>query len=408
VLERTTTATFRKRGIEGIQAPLVGRTLEWGQLSSTAESVLRGFGQIVFLVGEAGLGKSRLIHELSETLEDDVDWYETTSLSFETNHPYGLVQRLLRRICVATPNDSPEELRNKIEKLIDTLAPAEQPLCQKAFESLFGMTGRDGAPPLEGETFRNRLHDAFKTFFQQQTHLKPVVLVCDDLHWTDAASLTLLEYLFELIDALPIMLLCATRPETGSPGWQLKSRAAETYANQFIEIHLQPLNQHDSNELVDKLLSASDLPPEVRKIILNQSEGIPFFVEEVVRELIESGAVWLDESGAHWVPTENGNTFDIPDNLQALLIARIDRLDESTRRVLQLAALIGRSFHHRVLSMIVQVGSGGMNLEKELERLQQANFIETAVRSDEREYMFPPRIPPAGRRSNGDALPGPA
>ena len=185
------------------------------------------------------------------------------------------------------------------------------------------------------------------------------------------------------------------RPDRTAPGWRLRHLAAETYAHRFSEYNLRPLSAEDSSLLIDSLLTISDLPQTLRRNIMAKAEGNPFFVEEVVRTLIDSGDVMRDESGAHWVATSDGSSIDIPDNLQTLLTTRIDKLEEETRRVLQLASLIGRNFHFRVLERVLDqqlpanlddftVG----HLPDHLAQLQHADLIREAARLPELEYMF--------------------
>ncbi len=391
VLGREASAALRQRGIEGLRAPLIGREREWELLSSAAD-LAQGEGRAVFVVGEAGLGKSRLVQELAASHAGRLHWLETASLSFEISQPYGLFQRLLRRVLETTPQYSPEDLRERIGSTVEAFPLTEQPAIRKAFESLFGLAGQDGAPPLQGEAFRGSLFQAIESYLAEQARRRPVALICDDLHWTDPASIALLEHLLPLVTSLPVLLVCPMRPETASPGWSLKELAAVRYPDRFTEIALQPLNPDDSGRLVDHLLDVNELPGALRRRILAHAEGNPFFVEEMVRELIERGVIRRAADSTAWVATgETADLVEIPDNLQALLSARIDRLGDDARRVLQLAALIGRSFYYRVLKLIVEVGARGgeaIDLDAELARLQQAEFIQVASEHPEREYIF--------------------
>ena len=134
----------------------------------------------------------------------------------------------------------------------------------------------------------------------------PTLLVFDDLHWSDPASMALLLHLLPLIEQNGLLILGAMRPEQEAPGWQMKLTAETDYGFRYSEISLQPLSQADSGELVDSLLAISDLPDPLRAQILEKSEGNPFFVEEVVRTLIDSGAVVRDETGRHWESGRSG------------------------------------------------------------------------------------------------------
>ncbi len=389
----------RLRGIEGLEAPLIGRESEWSDLLGATEALQRGVGQIIFLVGEAGLGKSRLIRELFNMVAHDKDgplaWYETTSLSYEAAQPYGLFQRLARRLCGISANDSPATVRDKLEAMALELPAADQIGARRVFETLFGLPNAGGLPPLEGESFKGQLAVVNESLWRFQASSRPVVLVFDDLHWTDPASISLLESLLSLSEEVPILFLCAMRPDRTAPGWGLRHSASETFAHRFAEYIIRPLSAEDSYLLIDSLLTISDLPQVLRQNIMAKAEGNPFFVEEVVRALIDSGDVARDESGIHWLAAGDGSTIDVPDNLQALLVTRIDKLEDETRRVLQLASLIGRSFHFRVLERVLDGGLFASpdgfakgQLSNHLTKLQYADLIREATRIPELEYMF--------------------
>ena len=391
---RRKAAPGRLRGIEGLEAPLIGRESEWSRLTATADALQKGVGQIVLLIGEAGLGKSRLIRELHQYAangnEEPVDWYETTSLSYETAQPYSLFQRLARRVCGITNNDPPEIVRDKLESMVATMPEDRQPQILQVFESLFGLASSNGRPPLQGENFKGQLFVAIEALWRFRANATPIVLVCDDLHWSDPASVALLQHLFPLTNEVPLMLLCATRPDRSAPGWSLKQVAGEEFSHRYTEINVRPLTAEDSDTLVDNLLTISDLPAGLRSRILEKAEGNPFFVEEVVRSLIETESVVRTADGMHWQATNEGKGIDIPDNLQALLTARMDRLEEDTKRILQLAALIGRSFFYRVLQMIAEgeFDQVATSLKQGLDTLQRVDLIREAARLPELEYMF--------------------
>ena len=240
-------------------------------------------------------------------------------------------------------------------------------------------------PQLEGEALKR---EAFQTVYQIWRGVAsnaPTVMVFDDLHWTDPASTELLVRLFQLTEEVPILFLCALRPERQSPGWQVKQAADTDYPHRYTEITIGPLSDENSDSLVSSLLTTSDLPRELRSLILQKAEGNPFFVEEVVRTLIESGMVSRDETGMHWTATTTAQNIAIPDSLQSLLVSRFDRLEEEVRRTLQLASVIGRSFYHKVLNL---VSDTALALDRHLSTLQRVDLIREAARVPELEYIF--------------------
>jgi class 3 adenylate cyclase/tetratricopeptide (TPR) repeat protein len=380
-------APGRQRGIAGLEAPLIGRARERSALEQAIANLDKGLGGIVYLLGEAGLGKSRLLQEVihSNVEPPAFNAFETLSHSYESGQPYGLFRRLMRRVIGTSANDGPEEMREKIQRVLEEFPLEERAQVQRVFESLFGLPGQAGEAPLEGETFKGLLYNSMASLWLRQAETRPVVLVCDDLHWSDPASLALLQHIYPLTDRAAILLLCAMRPEREAPAWQGMQVAERDFPHRYTEIRLQPLNANESGELVDGLLRISDLPTNLRKRIMEKSEGNPYFVEEVIRTLIDRGVVVRDEDSTRWQATGDGADLDIPGNLQTLLIARIDRLAETARRTLQVAAVVGRSFYFRVLQQIVDIAG---ELDRQLLTLQQKQLIVEAARLPEREYVF--------------------
>jgi predicted ATPase len=293
----------RLRGIEGLESPLIGREQEFEMLQTAANCLQQGAGGIIYLVGEAGLGKSRLIQELKSAIENmpfAVQWIESQSYSYETEQPYALFQRLIRRLLDPDAGDSPQLLREKFKLIVDEMPAEEQEGLSQVLESLFGLKREDGQPPLQGEAFKGRLYTVMAQYWRYRAEQGPVVLVADDLHWLDPASAALLQHLFPLSDQVPLLFLCALRPEQAAPGWAIRQSARNEFPGQFTEILLRPLNHERSGRLVDNLLRVTDLPRQLRERILDKSEGNPFFVEEVVRTLIDQGIVVQDENSGRW------------------------------------------------------------------------------------------------------------
>ena len=385
----------RTRGIEGLQAVMVGRESELFALHEVMADLKQGLGRIIFVLGEAGLGKTRLIseaHEVFKTLgHTQAIWAETISLSYETNQAYGLFQRLMRRIGGIEYNDSPLVLREKLSTLVENMEAARRPRALHVFEALFGLQTENNGIPMDDETFKRELYEAmylwWKTLFSRQ----PAVLVFDDMHWCDAASTELIRQLLPLTGEIPLVLLFAMRAERNAPAWQIKLTADEEYNHRYTELVLRPLSEADGNELVNRLLANPNLPDSLRSSILEKSGGNPFFIEEVVRTLIDNGILITEEQGVNgqtkrvWRATSASADFAIPDNLQSLLSARMDRLEESTRGTLQLASVIGRSFYHRVLQAVDEASH---ELDKHLSTLLRMELIREAARLPEIEYAF--------------------
>jgi len=193
---------------------------------------------------------------------------------------------------------------------------------------------------------------AFQRVFQMIMKQQPIVLVLEDLHWADASSTELFIKLLPLVSNGPILFCMVTRPDREASGWKLVSAAREMLGSSLTEITLNNLSEKDTRTLVANLLEIEALPKRIRDLILKKAEGNPFFVEEVIRMLIERGAI-LHQDGT-WVAQKDILDYEIPDNLQGLLLARIDRLPAEARYTLLVASVIGRNFPVKVLSQVLQ------------------------------------------------------
>jgi len=259
-------APGRLRGFGGVSAPLVGRQTERDALTGAATRLRSGSGGIVWLEGAAGLGKSRLVEELKQSWQPaqqngrpavGSSWLETVSYSYETSQPYSLIQRLFRRLAGATSNDSPTELQAKLDLWIGSLPPA---LAEKAGLVLPALFSIGAEPHLSGEAFKRELFDYSDALCRYLAGLTPTVLVLDDLHWTDPVSVALVQHLLPLCREVPILFLCASRPEAEAPATAIKGAVEEKWPDRFVEIQLHPLTQVESSALVDGLLRIKDIP----------------------------------------------------------------------------------------------------------------------------------------------------
>lgn len=386
-------SAMRTRGVEGLQAEMVGREAEMQTMRGVIADLKQGVGRIVCVLGEAGLGKTRLVIETHKLIREveGANWFETVTLSYEANQAYGLFQRLVRRVIGITVNDTPQQTREKLGELVQCLPQERRARAGELFQALFGLNREKEGLRLDGEIFRRELCDAIRDWLRARFETQPTVLVFDDMHWADAASVDLLRQLLPLTEEIPLVLLCALRTERQSPAWQIKSVADEEYHHRYTEISLRPLSDAESNELLNRLLAVAELPPRLRANILDKAGGNPFFLEEVVRTLIDSGVVVAENRTSdgvtrrYWRATSEGADFAIPDNLQSLLSARMDKLEEATRATLQIASVIGRSFYHRVLKA---VDEASQDLDKHLSALIRLDMIREAARLPELEYSF--------------------
>ena len=383
----------KPRGIAGLTSPLVGRQVEFRALQEVFERLRAGVGSIVTVVGEAGIGKSRLVAELYRrelgSEGEALQWAEGRCLSYGASIAYLLWLDVLRGLLGVTAEDSPVAVRNILREQVHTL-------CPERFDDVYPHLARLLSLPLEAEeeamlrglgseglkvgTFR-----AVETLVERAAQQRPLVIVCEDLHWADPTSLELLERLLALTDRSPLLLICVFRPETEHSCWRIKETAARFYRHRHTDLWLDPLSATESETLVGNLLRVEDLPQELRGRILSHAEGNPFYVEEIIRSLMDSGVIAHDEATGRWRAMRDVTDITIPDTLHGVLMARIDRLRSEAKRVLQLASVIGRVFFYRVLAAIAREKR---ELDAHLLTLQREQMIRERARMPELEYIF--------------------
>jgi class 3 adenylate cyclase/tetratricopeptide (TPR) repeat protein len=385
----------RFEAVSGDEGPLVGRDHEMAALGAALGRAREGFGAVVCLIGDAGLGKTRLVRELKASFLGEgggESWFETGSRSYEATRPYALFGRLIRRLARAGPNDPADVLRQKIAGLFDGLAADQRAQWQRVVESVLGVPDVSGEPPLEGETFKQLFLAANRILWKGlavsssgSARGRPAVMVCDDLHWADTASVELLFQLLALTDEAPLLVVCSFRPDRQAPCWRLKVVADAEYAHRYTEVALEPLSEPEADALLQAVLPGAEVPAVTRARILAKASGVPFFIEEVARSLIDRGLIERRNGGFRWAASTSVDEIDVPDNLQALLVARIDRLDEPSRGTLQLAAVAGPAFFYRVLASIAGEKVG---LDRQIATLVRADMIRETSREPELQYTF--------------------
>jgi predicted ATPase/DNA-binding SARP family transcriptional activator/class 3 adenylate cyclase len=411
------------RGIPGLVSPLVGRDAELQALQDTIDRLRSGIGGIVTVVGEAGIGKSRLVteirkHNLAKVSEPSqgsgLQWIEGRCTSYGINVAYGLWLDMLRRWLGMAPDARQTDVRDALRKHVHAL-------CPDRVENVYPYLARMLALPIEeecgaklrgldAESLRYLTFRAVETTLARLTGARPLVVVCEDLHWADPTSLALLGELLPLTDQAPLLMVCVLRPERAHGCWQVVEAAARDHPHCHTDLRLGPLSAAQSVVLVANLLHVEDLPQGLRTRILERGAGNPYYVEEVLRSLIDGGVVAHDEVTGRWKATPNAGEIAIPDTLHGVLAARIDRLPEGARRVLQQASVIGRIYTYPVLAAIATgssprpVGEGreggssspqfegggwdGGNLLAHLVTLERAELIRERARLPEREYAF--------------------
>lgn len=374
-------------GIPGLTSRLVAREAELRTLKTTLKRLDQGDGGIVFVLGEAGIGKSRLLEEARCEASVKIRWLEGRSLSYGATLSYWAITQLILQDLKLTESDPEPRVRVALNRRL---------------EALFGERGIDFAPYLQrllglrletetveklallgAETLKRQLLVVITAYFSALAECSPIVLVFEDLHWADASTLEVLERLFSVAERLPLLLVCLARHERGHGSWRLKQDAEVDFPGCFTEIILKQLSVSESENLMSELLESTSLPDEIRRQILVLADGNPLYIEEILSSLIDHKALVGGDAG--WEVTQGIGQIEIPSTLQGVLLARIDCLAEDVRQTLQLASVIGRSFLYRILQAISEEE---VDLVWHLAQLQRADLVREKARLPELEYTF--------------------
>ena len=384
----------RVRGLEGVSSPLVGRDADLQLLRDKLEGLLAGQGAFVTVVGEAGLGKSRLIAEVRKLVNSDsqpeVVWLEGRAISYGQSTVYYPWRQVVREAVGIQEGDTPETVREHLRLAHDRygLRSDELPF----LEALLGVESEASlrlVRGLEGDALRQRIAEAIRNYIGALAQRAPAVLVFDDLHWADEASVELLLNVAELVEIVPLLVICLMRPDKDAPSWSTIESVHSKLSTRFSEIMLEPLDAEHSRELLGNLLDIEDLPESVHEVILQKAEGNPFFVEEVIRTLIDSQHIVRENN--HWRATREIMNVAIPDTLTGLLSARIDRLPNDTKQVAQTSAVLGRIFAYRALAEVCAAAPPNERVEDvkpHLGTLTYEELVRERARDLGLEYIF--------------------
>ena len=349
VSERNDAPSARGLAELGLNAPLVGREDALERLGLAVERMRQGHAQVVRLVGEAGAGKSRLLDEFFARLETSgalADIALRRAACSSLGEPtYGIFGALFREAYRVDERDTLEVARGKLERGLRTLGADadEADAVTQVLHYLLGIQ-QDKPRDIEPEQLQRQITLAARALLERRTARQPLVLVVDDLHWADAASIDLLCELADQLADQPLLLLFAQRPDT---------RALRAMRTEPTTIELGPLADADTCALADHLLGASPSAElqALRDLLIARSGGNPLFVEEIVRSLVSRGL--LVRRAGHWqcaAPT--CDEVDVPATLYGLLLSRVDALGNDDRRTLQEAAVLGAEFDAGLLHAI--------------------------------------------------------
>jgi class 3 adenylate cyclase/tetratricopeptide (TPR) repeat protein len=386
----------KTRGLEGVTAELIGRDEELARLIEAFELAASGEGQLVCVVGEAGLGKTRLVAELCRHVEKAQKpplWLEGRCVELDVSPSYWPFTDLFREYFGLSRQDEAGAPAQKIRFILQSLA-AKASFTESRLREIGWILGRllsvrfgddwdhvlDGA---DSEVIRNMTFLAIRDLMLALANDSPVIVVLDDLHWADGISIDMISLLMESLTLAPLLVVSVYRPDREHRCFQIPTVASRKCPERFAEISLKELSPAECRRMIQSLLAVGDLPSELRTMILEKSQGNPLFVEEVIRSLIDSGAIYPE--GDEWKTSTDIAEVAVPETVQGIILSRVDRLDESLKHLLQSAAVIGRIFGRRLLK---SVSKQERDLDESLGELEDHSLIYQERAVPEQEYAF--------------------
>ncbi|MCY1253829.1 TOMM system kinase/cyclase fusion protein [compost metagenome] len=368
---RTRLQVSASRGL----ARFVGRARELEQLREARARAQAGHGQIVGVVGEPGVGKSRLCLEFKQLAPRHCLVLETFSVSHGKAYPYLPLIELLRNYCEITAQDDERRRREKLTGKILTLDRALEDTLPYLFHLLGAAEPNSALVQMDPQIRQQRTFEAIKRLLVRESLARPLELIVEDLQWLDSETEAFLGFLGESVASARILLLVNYRPEYRHD-WGRKSY--------YTQLRLDPLGEAEARDLLRALLGDASGLAQLEQLILEQTEGNPFFIEEVVQDLVE-GRVLHGERG-HYCLEQIPGKLHIPATVQGVLAARIDRLQPAEKALLQNLAVIGKIFPWSLLARVVEQPEG--KTKGLLARLQAGEFIYEQPAFPEVEYSF--------------------
>lgn len=358
-------------------APLVGRAEEVGAVTAVLEALAAGSGGVMTLVGEPGVGKSRLTDEArlaSGAL--GIRWLEARCLSYGAGLAYWPYLDLVRRVAGIRIEDAPERGR---DALVESLAAIGRPQLLPFLARAIGLppTPDDPTAGLEPEAFRRGLHEALAEWLRATAGEQPLVLAIEDGHWADSSTIGLTLELARTFATDPIMLYVTARPTDGG----LVDRLGGPDARMALSIRLEPLDEGGVTELAEHLLGGQP-PHRLTPVLVDRGAGNPFFVQETVRSLVEQEALY--RAGDRWELRPGWDASDVPPTIEGVLAARLDALAAPAGRLLGIASVIGR----RVRLALLRAVAESSDLETPLGQLESAGFLDSAGEAQDEAMVF--------------------
>lgn len=381
------------RGVRGLHSPMIGRRGELEEVKTALEELkITNRGQFVSIIGEAGIGKSRLTMEFKSFIDpEQMMLLEGQSLTYRKSVSYWIFQEIIRDFLGVKNDAGRNEVHRKLVAEVNQLFGPDSNNVLPFLEKLLSLEPSDTIfiqrlSHLDGEQLRQQTFVAVRRLLLALADRKPLVLIFEDLHWADEISLDLLAFLVESIDDKPVFVLGITRPAMDVKLKDLLNTSKARYQDRCRIIRLQSLSTEQSDELLIGLIGIADIPEQFRRLILSRASGVPFYIEEILRMLIDD-RILISDGGQWSIADDKEIPLDVPENLQDLILTRFDRLIPIQRNVLQTASVIGRKFNAYLLNEVMQFDEL-QSLQQVLSSLEEKAFILPADEHDPDSFIF--------------------
>ncbi len=367
---RTRLQAAARRGL----TKFVGRQAELEQMRHALELARGGHGQIVAAIGDPGVGKSRLFFEFKAVAQSGCLVLEAYSVSHGKASAYLPVIDLLKSYFEITPEDDERKRREKVNGKIITLDRSLEDTLPYLFGLLGIVEGDDLLAQLDPQLRRRRTLESIKRILARESLNQPLIVIFEDLHWIDTETQALLNLLVDGIATARIVLLVNYRPEYHHQ-W-----GSKTY---YSQLRLDPLGKEGAQKLLTALMGDDESTLPLKRLIIERTEGNPFFMEEIFQSLVEQGVLARNGAAKLVKPLHE---IRVPPTVQAILASRIDRLPAAEKELLQTLAVLGREFSSGLIKRVA--GKSDDELERMLSTLQLAEFIYEQPAMGDIEYQF--------------------
>lgn len=381
------------RGLPGLQVPMIGRNDAAQQLRHALDTMLEtGHVQVALVTADAGLGKSRLVTEFSRSLQAiSVNYYQGGCITYARSRPMWVVAEMLRDIIGLSENEPKHHQWEKVRAYLQQLGLNEEEDLPYMLHVL-GLPQRDEEISnrlslMDAGMLQTQTHAILRQFILREASLNPLVLTFEDLHWVDPASRSFLEHLLQTVDDAALMLVLVSRQLERATVIKSLVETVQEHPERFTDIQLSPLNQQDTEAMIDHLIAEhSSEATRLKDEIVRRAGGIPFYMEEIVRMLMEQdGLVQADDV---WQTTPQAAKLldEVPATVKGLILTRADRLPSDLYRCLQRAAVCGRSFPMGLLQSLN--GYTPEQIQQQVDELVKRQFLLPESFGTEQGYTF--------------------